>query len=183
MEPRHLRPSSRGRADPLQLSTRLSQVTRLIEQRPSLRVAAACSNERQDREREDLRHRPSAVVAKDEARGISRLVPAPPVEVEARAARQEEEAPQVEPAFRAVLKTIVEESIDQPVPAAADGPPHEVQVGAAGVVLQILLEGKAQRLLELSRRVCRDHGHNPEVGEGVDLDLHVPEPLSQLEGP
>ena len=112
-------------------------------------------------EREDPRHRPRATVAQRRGGGVGRLRPQPPVELQAGAAGDEEQPPQVQAALGAVLEACVEVAIDDVIAAHAQRPPHEVEVGAPGVLLQPGAQRELQAALELRRRLR---------GVGEDLD-------------
>src|SRR5204862_493165 len=81
---------------------------RLIERRPDVALAPPGSNESKHGERKDARHRESAVIADCGFGGFRGLVPAPAIQVEPRAARNEEVPPEVHAALAAVLEPVVQ---------------------------------------------------------------------------
>ena len=99
------------------------------------------------------------------------------------AAGDEEQPPQIQAALGAVLEAVVEVAIDEVVAPEAQRPPHEIEVGAAGVLLEPAAQGELQAPLELRRRL-RGVGEDlddADVGERIDANLGVVELLAERE--
>ena len=183
LQPRGLRARGGDRSEALQLAGRLGQCERLVERGPHVGIAAPGAHQGEHREGEDARHRPRATVAQRLGGGVGRLRPQPAVELQAGAAGDEEQPPQVHAALGAVLEAGVEVAIDDVIAAHAQRPPHEVEVGAAGVLLQPGAQGELQAALELRRRL-RGAGEDldrADVGERVGEHLGVVELLAERE--
>ena len=145
LQPRGLRPRRGGRPDALQLARRLGERQRLVERRPDLADPRAVP--------EPGRATPSAYtrgtgqsarVAQDERRGIAGLLPAPAIELDAGAAGEQEQPPEIEAPLGAVLEPGLQVPLCQGVGSMAKRPPDEVEERAAGVLLEARASARAR---------------------------------------
>ena len=151
--------------------------------RPHVGIAAPSADEGEHGEGEHPRHRPRAPVTQRRGGGVRRLRPAPAVELDAGATGHEEQAPEIHPALGAVLEAGVEVAIDDVVAPHPQRPPHEVEVGAASVLLQPGVQGECQAALELRGRPrCPGEDFDrADVGQRVGQHLGVAELLAERE--
>jgi hypothetical protein len=103
-QPGGLGPRHGDRADPRELSGRLGERPRLVEQRVNLGITPAGSDERQDGERENARCRRGAGHAQHSLSAACHILPAAGVERDAGRVREEIEPVELQAVVAAVLE-------------------------------------------------------------------------------
>lgn len=83
-------------------------------------------------------------------------------------------------ALDAVVKPRLQVAVNDVIPPLANRPPNEVEVRAAGVLLESGAQREVEALLQLRRRLgAGEHLDRAEIGERVDAGLGGVEPLPE----
>ena len=182
LEPRRLRARCRNRTDALQLAGRLRKRVRFLERFMDRRVPSARPHEAEHGQREDTRHGPRAWVAQHARCRIRGFGPVAAIELEPRAARDEEQPPEVEAAIVAVRESLTKVTCGELVFTLAQRPPHEVEQRSSGVLVERRIVRQTRTPLDRRRtiRIAAEEVDDADVRQRVDERLRVTPAFGEL---